>query len=50
MEVILTDTTTIETNHALLGANSRLLKSDAEVMRSNHDLLLAIAARGGVAA
>lgn len=43
MEVILTDTTTIEPNRALLGANSRLL-------RSNHDLLLAIAARRGVAA
>ena len=49
-EVSLTDTTTIEMNSALLIKSNVLLQSNAEMMRSSHELLLAIAARLGVAA
>ena len=46
----MTETATIETNYVLLEAHSRLLKSNADMMRSNHERLLAIAAKLGVAA
>ena len=37
-------------NNTLLEANSRLLKSNATMMQGDHDLLMAIAAKLGVAA
>lgn len=40
---------TLESNDPLV-RNNALLQSNAEMMRSNHDLLLAIAAKLGVAA
>ena len=46
----MTETPTIEKNHALLESNSRWLKSNADMMRSSHELLLTIAAELGIAA
>lgn len=53
MEVILTDTTTIETNNALkqqLASSRALLEANRAVVAANYGLLPASAAKLGVAA